>query len=154
MIDNGTLYSHYSDVDAIPWPWPNFSAFELSSHGTGEYYHHVETVTALQECRDLLGKPLFINSAHRDWLHNLAVNGSPRSAHLFIAVDISLKNHDIYHLYNALVATGFTSFGFYETFIHADLRPGRKWFGSHQAQMQWAGVLALDNPDVHLDIQL
>ncbi len=149
-ITDGILYSHFSDVRDIPWRWKNFTAQELSSNGGGEYYHHEATLDAAQACRDALGLPMVINSAHRDWLHNLAVGGEPRSAHLHIALDISLMGHGMHKLFTSLKRAGFTSFGFYETFIHTDMRLGRRWYGSHRARLQWAPVLNQETPDIML----
>jgi zinc D-Ala-D-Ala carboxypeptidase len=79
-----------------------------------------------------------INSAHRDWLHNIAIGGAPRSAHLYIAFDVPFD--DPGELYEAAKKAGFQSFGFYETFLHMDMRPDRMWFGSEKAKEIWAGV--------------
>ena len=138
MIDDGVLYSHFSDVRDIPWRWKNFTAQELSSNGGGEYYHHPDSLTAIQGARDDTGKAIHVNSGHRSWIHNLAVGGSPRSAHLYIAFDIHTGNHDRFELYGSLRRRGFSSFGFYETFIHADMRLGRMWYGSEEAKRIWA----------------
>jgi len=149
-ITDGILYSHFSDVRDIPWRWKNFTAQELSSNGGGEYYHHEATLDAAQACRDALGLPMVINSGHRSWLHNIAVGGAPRSAHLYIAADIPTGSHDRYELYTTLKRAGFTSFGFYETFIHTDMRPERMWYGSEGAKRIWDAIINRPAPDVLL----
>lgn len=141
-LSDGTLHSSWQDISQDDWEWPNFTPEELSSNGSGEFYWHVKTFDALQRARQMLGLPLFVNSAHRDWLYNLAIGGAPLSAHLFIAADISTRNHNRLNLYAALKSVGFESFGFYETFIHVDMRQGRMWYGTEQAKAVWARVLA------------
>jgi len=92
---------------------------------------------ALQAARDRVGRPFHILSAHRCTLHNARVGGAPHSQHLRLAVDIALRGHDPTALHAALKHTGFTGFGFYTTFIHADMGPTRQWFGSQKARTQW-----------------
>ena len=92
---------------------------------------------ALQSARSALERPVRILSAHRCSLHNARVGGAPRSQHLRLAVDISLHGHDRHALHAALREAGFTGFGFYSTFIHADLGPRRSWFGNSKARDLW-----------------
>lgn len=147
-LSDGILYSHWSDVRSLPWVWRNFTPKELSSNGSGEFYWHKRTFDAVQRARDILGHPLYVNSAHRDWLYNIAVGGAPLSAHLFIALDISTRGQDRARIYHALLKAGFKSFGFYESFIHVDLRPGRRWYGSQTARKIWAPILARQVPRI------
>ena len=149
-LDDGTLYRSWVDASHLPWPYSNFSREELASRSNGEFYEHHRTFAAIQSARTRLGKPVYINSAHRDWLHNIAIGGAPLSAHLFIALDVSLRGHDKLALYRVLKSVGFTSFGFYETFIHVDMRPGRSWYGSPQARDAWAPILAAPEVDLTL----
>lgn len=92
---------------------------------------------ALQAARGQVGRPFHILSAHRCSLHNARVGGAPRSQHLRIAVDIALRGHDPGALYAALHDAGFTGFGFYATFLHADMGPTRQWFGTRKARTLW-----------------
>jgi len=91
----------------------------------------------LQAARDQIGRPFHILSAHRCSLHNARVGGAPRSEHLKLAVDIALGGHDRAQLLAALRGAGFTGFGFYTTFIHADMGRSRRWFGTHTARTLW-----------------
>ena len=149
-LSDGTLYSHWTDVQALSWYWPNFRPDEFASKGGGEFYWHKRTFDAIQRARTVLGRPVYINSAHRDWLHNIAVGGAPLSAHLFIALDVSTRGHNPITLYRVLRACGFTSFGFYKTFVHVDLRAGRSWYGSAEARERWAPILAIPEIDLVL----
>jgi len=147
---DGALYAHWTDAQHYHWPYTNFTPQEFASRGNGELYWHTRTFIAIQRARTMLGKPVYINSAHRDWLHNIAVGGAPLSAHLFIALDVSIRGHSFETLYRVLQAVGFTSFGLYETFIHADMRPGRTWYGSQAAREMWAPVMASPLGDITL----
>lgn len=118
--------------------WENFSAKELSCPCCEEYYHDETVLNALQEVRDIIGKPIRINSAHRCEIHNALVGGAPMSQHKLIAVDISLHGHDRHKVLDACVQAGFNSFGFYNTFLHVDMRKGRRWYGKG-AKSSWNG---------------
>ncbi len=114
---------------------PNFTKQELSCRHCGEFYNAPRYFAALQKAREILGKPIIINSAHRCSIHNAKIGGAPLSQHKKIAFDINLKNQDRYKLLAALKQAGFTSFGLYKTFIHCDLRiknngKGRFWYGA------------------------
>lgn len=120
-------YSHYNKVLDEYWTWPNFSAKEMASRD-GSILIVPELMTALQTARTSVGKPFKINSAYRSVSDNARVGGARRSRHLIgTAVDISLEGHDKDELYEALKEAGFKGFGFYNTFIHADLGPERSW---------------------------
>lgn len=143
LISDGILYSHWLDIPTDGWSdrWPNFEPWEFASRDKGEFYYHPQTFDAIQRARDLRRAALVLNSAHRSWLHNLAIRGAPRSAHLYIALDVSTWGHNRLELYEILLKAGFTSFGFYVNFIHVDLRPGRRWFGSSAARSLWLPLL-------------
>jgi uncharacterized protein YcbK (DUF882 family) len=126
--------------DKIPlsgWRWQSFRPVEMGCRHCAETYYWPEFMDGLQAARDQIGRPFHILSAHRCSLHNARVGGAPLSQHLRLAVDISLHGHDPGVLYEALRQAGFTGFGFYTTFIHADMGPKRQWFGTHKARTQW-----------------
>ena len=107
------------------WPWPNFSPDEIRCRGTGRLIVKPEAMDALQMARDIVGKPLHINSGYRSPEYNKQVGGVPNSYHTQgMAFDISLRNIDRYELVAALRKAGFTGIGHYPTFVHADIRPG------------------------------
>ena len=147
-VSDGILYSHWTDTNTLNWSWRNFTRIEFACKSNGEFYWHKATFDAIQHARDMLGHPLRINSAHRHWLHNIAVRGAPRSSHLFIALDVSTRGRDRGRIYHALLKAGFTSFGFYKTFIHVDLRPGRRWYGSVEAKEIWEPILVRTIPRI------
>lgn len=151
-LSDGVLYSHWTDVLELDWPWVNFTPVELASKREGEFYLHKRSFDALQFVRTALGRPLYINSGHRSWLHNLMVGGAPRSGHLFFAADISLVGlmDVLAFLYQTLKRAGFKGFGFYETFLHVDMGRGRFWFSSDAAKELWAPAMRASTVDVSL----
>lgn len=131
------IYSHYSLVPSETWRWPNFSPLEIACPCCGEVFLDVDAMDKLQRTREIMGKPLRINSAHRCPIHNARVGGAPLSQHKKIAFDISTHGHDRQKLYKACVDAGFTTFGFYTTFLHVDTRLGRRWYSSERAKELW-----------------
>lgn len=150
-LSDGILYSKWRDIfGAHVWRWKNFTPREFASKRDGEFYWHPRTFDAIQRARDSFGRPLIVNSAHRSWLRNAAIGGAPRSAHLFIAIDVSTIGYSRADVYQALVSAGFESFGFYVNFIHADLRPGRRWHGSVEAKRIWKPIFDMQPPEISL----
>ena len=125
-----TFYSHWRDVPAAAWHWPNFSPAEIACRGTGKLLLNEAALEALQALRDHLGKPLIIRSAYRSPEHNRAVGGAKASKHMEgIAFDVAMANHDPEAFEVAARVIGFRGFGFYPRsgFIHIDLGPARSW---------------------------
>lgn len=143
-LADGVLHSHWLDVIDIEWPWENFTPQELACNMSGQFYWHARTFNAIQLSRDLFGQPIMINSAHRSWLHNIAVGGAPGSMHKHIALDISTRGYgrtQLRRLLTALQRGGFKGFGYYNSFIHVDLGRGRFWFSSDTAKAKWLPVM-------------
>ena len=112
--DSMTLYSHWCDVPAAAWRWPNFSPAEIACRGTGKLLVNEAALDRLQALRDRLGKPLIVRSAYRSLKHNRAVGGAKRSKHMGgIAFDIAMANHDPEVFEAAARAVGFKAFGCY-----------------------------------------
>ena len=126
------IYDHY---DHAPWDegrWPDFSPAELACSHCGEFYYDGVAFDCLQRLRNALQAPVLINSAHRCVPHNRAVGGRTNSAHLQIAFDIAIGEHRPPHLYDRAQQSGFTNFGFYQTFLHVDLRPPVRHTGQYR----------------------
>lgn len=125
------LFAHFTEVPGTSWRWPSFRPDEpnLACPCCGEFYLDSNAMDRLQAARAELGQPMRINSGHRCAIHNARVGGAPLSQHKLIAFDISLAGHTRNGLFAACEAAGFTTFGFYQTFLHVDTRPGRRWFG-------------------------
>ncbi len=125
-----TIYSHWREVPAATWRWPNFSPAEIACRGTGKLIVNEAALDALQALRLRLGKPLLIRSAYRSPEHNRSVGGAKASKHTEgIAFDVAMANHDPEAFEAAARAVGFKGFGFYPRsgFIHIDLGPARSW---------------------------
>lgn len=122
------LFEHWSKVPRSIWVWENFTPKEIASRGDGSILIVPEALDKLQKLRNMLGRPLFIDSAYRDAIHNARVGGAPLSNHRKgIAFDINLINQDKDKLYNAAKACDFTGFGFYNSFLHIDCGEPREW---------------------------
>lgn len=117
--------------------WRNFTRDEMSCNHCGEYFHWPEFMDRLQRARDIVGRPFNILSAHRCAIHNAHVGGAPLSQHLKLAVDISLAGHDRHFLAKAFKDAGFTGFGYYQTFLHADLGRKRFWYNGNFSEQAW-----------------
>lgn len=136
-------YEHYSEVNMDDWRWPNFN-FDtderLACPCCGEFYLDKAAMDAIQKSRDILNAPMNLNSGHRCEKHNSKVSKATKSQHLKLAFDIRIDDHDPRELLLALMNGGFGSFGFYGTFIHADLRTGRRWYGEGGRE-KWEDIL-------------
>ena len=94
----------------------------------------------IQRTRDYYGSSLRLNSAHRCRLHNARIGGAPQSEHKRIAFDISIVGKDKARVLFAAQSAGFKTFGFYGSFLHTDLRPGRLW-ATKEGKKVWNGLI-------------
>ena len=97
--------------------------------GCNTRYIENEAISKLQKLRDILQKPIIINSAARCPLHNVRVGGSPKSQHRSTqqnpstAFDISLKGLNKEEVIKAAKFAGFKGLGInYNSFVHVDNR--------------------------------
>jgi hypothetical protein len=114
------------------WEWQNFSLktdVMLACPCCGEFYFDTESLNKLQIARNIIDKPLLINSGHRCGIYNALIGGAALSMHKKIAFDISLFQHDRQHIIRGFRAAGFRGFGFYQTFLHVDNGRPRYWYG-------------------------
>lgn len=122
------LFEHYSQVPKELWRWQNFTPQEIACKGTGELLLVPYAMDCLQRLREIIKKPLYINSAYRSPLHNARIGGAPRSRHKAgDAFDISLRNHYKEDLHKAALQAGFQGIGIYNSFIHIDTWRKRQW---------------------------
>ena len=130
---------HWRDIDARQWPWTHFAPRELASRGDGSVKTRIAAGDMLERLRRLIGRPLIVNSAYRDPLHNARVGGAPLSRHkVGDAFDIALLGLNRFELAAAAAEAGFTGMGKYQTFLHVDARPGRAlWFGGERSKRRW-----------------
>lgn len=133
------IYNHYSES---PWDkqrWPNFSPSEFACSHCGEFYYAPDIFDRAQFIRNRVG-PVKINSAHRCITHNRVVGGALLSTHKLIALDLSVRNIKPESMLQAALDAGFTTFGFYRTFLHVDTRPGRRWI-TEGGKITWNGLV-------------
>lgn len=131
---------HVSDVR--DWTHKNFNPVRLACRCCGQFYDSPLAYVILQAVRDDFGYPMVINCGHRCRIHNARAGGAPLSKHLTIAFDISTRHMDEsrqVQLVLTLKKHGFTGFGFYSTFVHADFGRRRFWFGGIEARALWSG---------------
>lgn len=104
------------------------SGFGKNKLPPGELIQNIiPALTALDDARSILGKPVLINSTYRHPAYNKAIGGASRSKHMsFTAIDCHTADPDLLdNLYRLLAAsrkrgewTG--GLGGYNTFIHLD----------------------------------
>lgn len=84
----------------------------------------------LQVVRDILNRPIIINSGYRTAEHNAEVGGEPTSYHLSgMAADIVIKGMTA-HEVQAALKNWSGGMGSYATFTHLDIRHNRaRWQG-------------------------
>ena len=161
MSANKILFQHYSEFPTNEWRWENFTPLEMACRGTGQLMVDFEAMDDLQELRDMLGEPIYINSAFRSEFHNRAVGGAPASQNLKAnAFDCRMKNHDPRQFEAAARECGFTSFGYYQDqgFMHIDRRErpatwGTPWpYQTDDPAIDNAPISATAEPDQELGI--
>ena len=104
---------------------PNFLLREFAcKDGSHQVVLHRELLERLQALRDMLGRPVIINSGYRNPAHNAAVGGSPNSYHLRgMAADIRVSGMSPAQLAATARRAGFRGIITYATFVHVDVRP-------------------------------
>lgn len=129
------VYDHYDDFPKADWRWKDFKPKELACRGDNKLAVDEDAMDKLQALRDLLGKPIILNSAYRSPAYNRRIGGASKSMHIEArAYDCAMGNHDPARFEAAARQVGFTGFGFYpnHNFIHIDTgRPrewGKRWF--------------------------
>ena len=106
----------------------NFSRSEFACKcGCSKNDIDIELVKMLQQARDILGEPIWINSGIRCKKHNKVVGGKSNSSHLIgLAADIKLPGPlDRLSFHHALYDAGFRRFGHGKNFIHIDIDPNK-----------------------------
>lgn len=150
-----TYYTHWRDVPADKWPWPNFTPQEIACRGTGKLLVNDRAMDMLQTLRDRLGKPMKINSGYRSPEHNSAVGGAPQSKHMQgIAFDVSMAGHDPQIFMATARAAGFKGIGEYPVlgFCHIDARrDAASWTGSRGKRFPGAPAAAATAPRASID---
>ena len=131
-----TIYHKITDH----FDWDNFSCPHCGLlYITKRFYGHIEK---LESIRLRLNFPLIVNSAQRCEIHNAEVGGETNSQHLIFATDVTPEfTHDDTHSswiakLKSLQSEFYTTFdgvGFYDNFVHGDLR-GSKAFWDNRTK--------------------
>ena len=104
--------------------WPHFSREELKCPCCGECHMDPVFMAKLEALREACGFPFVVNSAFRCDVHNAAVGGGERSAHLEgLAVDIAADGRQAYRLITAAAKFGIWGIGVGRGFVHLDGAP-------------------------------
>jgi uncharacterized protein YcbK (DUF882 family) len=114
LTPNFKLSEFLRAEDPMPAPWILDNIYRLANR--------------LQVIRDLVGKPILINSGYRSPAHNQAVGGAPQSQHLNgMAVDIVVTGMPAKEL-QALLKNWSGGMGCYQHYTHLDIRPQKaRW---------------------------
>lgn len=134
------IYKHWRDA---PWDsqrWPNFKPYEYACNHCGQLYWDPVHFDMMQAARTDAGIPFRLNSGHRCRIWNAKVGGAPLSMHKKMASDVAITGSNKAIIYRSLKKAGFTTFGFYGTFIHTDRRKGRRW-STAAGRSTWSGLV-------------
>ena len=119
------------NTDDWTMKYPNFTVTEVECPCCNKNGVDEDALAKLQALRDEMGRGLKINSAYRCAKHNDSVGGGTRSQHLLgKAFDISVRGwpqEERMKMVEAAEEIGFTGFGYYDNFLHADTGPARFW---------------------------
>jgi len=102
-----------------------FKPQEFQDSRTGSLKIALELVRKLDQLREMLGKPIVINSGYRTPETNRLVGGSPTSSHLYgLAVDIKcLSSATRFSIIQNAMMLGFRRIGVANNFVHLDIDP-------------------------------
>ena len=118
---------------------PNFRVEEFAcKDGEKVVLIDSELVERLQALRDLLGKPININSAYRTLAHNKKVGGQELSPHLAgQAADIVCPGYSPSEIAKAAETAGFRGIGLYDTFVHVDVASRRSCWDKRGGKLRY-----------------
>jgi hypothetical protein len=103
---------------------PNFILSEVMQLYKGRYALFMpHVVDKLQQMRDSIGGPLFINSGYRNVTYNASVGGAEHSRHIYgDAIDIDSDSASLLELQQQCEALGASFTSVYESHVHCDWR--------------------------------
>jgi uncharacterized protein YcbK (DUF882 family) len=107
----------------------SFTLGELASKdGADIVIVHPALLIGLQALRDVLNKPIKINSGFRSPEHNKAIGGASNSLHtLGLAADVVVEGVTPIHIASIARDLGFGGVKAYPTFTHVDVGKIRTW---------------------------
>jgi uncharacterized protein YcbK (DUF882 family) len=108
-----------------------FSLYEFECPCCKRVMLSPDLLTRLNHLRNIINRPIYINSGYRCKEENHRVGGVSSSYHLLgMAADIHVKDFLLSDLLIYAQEIGFNGIGFYENnnFLHLDIRPGPTHF--------------------------
>jgi len=108
-----------------------FSLYEFECPCCKRVMLSPDLLTRLNHLRNIINRPIYINSGYRCKEENQRVGGVPGSYHLLgMAVDIHVQDIGLSDLLIYAQEIEFNGIGFYENknFLHLDIRPEPKHF--------------------------
>ena len=105
---------------------PHFRLSEFACPCCNLIMLHPKLLAKLVELRNILERPVYINSGYRCPEYNHQVGGVVNSYHLIgLAADIKVKDINLIELLEVCEDIDFAGIGFYEkkNFLHLDVRP-------------------------------
>ena len=108
---------------------PYFNLSEFSCPCCKRVMLHPKLLAKLVELRNVLERPVYINSGYRCFEYNQKVGGVANSYHCIgLAADIKVKGINLIELLDYAEEIDFTGIGFYEkkNFLHLDVRPTKR----------------------------
>ena len=119
----------------------NFTVEELACPHCGVCEMDPDFVARLQHMRDIVGRPIIINSAYRCAFHEWSVGGTGGNHPWGRAADLHAPTRaEKRELYEAAQRAGMLGFGKYQTFLHVDTTSAREWFYNSRARELWKGI--------------
>lgn len=121
-----------------------FSKDELACRHCQQCQVHAQLLVKLEDLRELVGRPIKVNSGYRCAEHNKKIGGSKNSQHVQgtaadLAVPAGMTLADFYKAADRIFKTGGVGVYPSENFIHVDVRPTRaRW--SQLADGSYASV--------------
>ena len=108
---------------------PYFNLSEFACPCCNLVMLHPKLLAKLVELRNILERPVYINSGFRCSKYNQKVGGVPNSYHrIGLAADIKVKDINLIELLEICENIDFNGIGFYEkkNFLHLDVRPTKR----------------------------
>lgn len=122
------FWQHYSLIQREFWPFSYFDPVEIACKGDGTLLQDLAALVKLEKLRQDWQRPIVIHSGYRSPVYNAHVGGAEFSFHLQgRAFDCAIAPGERDSFIALARQTGFTGIGVYETFVHVDDGPVRRW---------------------------
>jgi len=108
---------------------PHFNLSEFACPCCNLVMLHPKLLAKLVELRNILERPVYINSGYRCFEYNRKVGGVPNSYHrIGLAADVKVGDINLIDFLEICENIDFNGIGFYEKkdFLHLDVRPTKR----------------------------